>query len=249
MEIYIIVLFLITLPISFYLGFEYRRYEILERALEDMAPNVEFKWLKQVQLGLWIVIFGLSWWLAAIIITPIKFEKDKKHRYELVKQNLIDIRKAQVAFKDVHGRFSNTFNELIKFVKTGEFTIVQRRDSSFKYIPKHYDPVTGTYYDGNPTLKDSLLFDTLGTASVRDSLFPGIIDLRFLEKVPLSDNEKFQMSAGKIKKSGLEVYVFEAFATNKQIFPYLKSDNHSVKRSERLQVGSMQEATLNGNWQ
>ena len=137
MEIYIIVLFLITLPISFYLGFQYRKCEILERAFQDIAPNIELKWLKQVQLGLWIVIFGLSWWLASIIITPIKFEKDKKHRYELVKQNLIDIRKAQVAFKDVNGRFSNTFNELIKFVKTGEFTIIQRRDSSFKYIPKY----------------------------------------------------------------------------------------------------------------
>jgi len=249
MEIYTIILFLITLPVSFYLGFQYRKHEILERAFGDFDSNIAFKWLKQVQLGLWIVIFGLSWWLATIIITPIKFEKDKKYRYELVKQNLIDIRKAQIAFKDVHGRFSNTFHELIKFVKIGEFTIVQRRDSSFKYIPKHYDPVTGAYYDGNPALKDSLLFDTLGTASVRDSLFPGMIDLRLLETVPLSDNEKFQMSAGKIKKSGLEVHVFEAFATNKQIFPYLKSDNQSVKRFERLQVGSMQEATLNGNWQ
>ena len=55
-----------------------------------------------------------------------KFNTVKEKRYLKVIDRLKDIRNAQVAFKSVNGIYSNSFEELIKFVDSAEFTIFKK---------------------------------------------------------------------------------------------------------------------------
>ena len=91
-----------------------------------------------------------------------KFNTVKEKRYLKVIDRLKDIRNAQVAFKSVNGIYSNSFEELIKFVDSAEFTIIQKRDSSYM----QYDRVYRI-----DMLREVIVVDTLGYVSVKDSLF------------------------------------------------------------------------------
>ena len=91
-----------------------------------------------------------------------KFNTVKEKRYLKVIDRLKDIRNAQVAFKSVNGIYSNSFEELIKFVDSAEFTIIQKRDSSYM----QYDRVYRI-----DMLREVIVVDTLGFVSVKDSLF------------------------------------------------------------------------------
>jgi len=72
---------------------------------------------KPMQITLPIIIILLVGWLTSIILKPIQFEKEKNYRYTFIKEKLIDIRSAQLAYKEKNGQFTNDFDELIDFVK------------------------------------------------------------------------------------------------------------------------------------
>ena len=86
------------------------------------------------------VLYFLSVVLVFLIFrsinAPIKFNEVKNERYSKVIERLKDIRNAQIAFKSVNGIYSNDFQELIKFVDSAEFTITQKRDSSYLEFDK-----------------------------------------------------------------------------------------------------------------
>ena len=63
-------------------------------------------------------ILVLSYLIYDGIQTPIKFEEEKAVRYEKVKQKLIDIRKAQEAYKQIYGGYTADFESLISTMKT-----------------------------------------------------------------------------------------------------------------------------------
>jgi len=186
-----------------------------------------------------IVAIGLSYWLYEIIQAPIRFEKQKMRRMEVVKEKLIAIRTAQAAFKEVNGEFAPSFERLTAFIDTGKFTLLQRRDSSYRFFNELYQ---------QEDIKDTIVIDTLGYASIKDSLFSET-DLTTMNVIPYSRGSNFEMDAGKIvKEGGLIVQVFVAIAPKQEYLKGLDRDLINTNAKD-LQVGSMTEATLNGNWQ
>lgn len=186
-----------------------------------------------------IVALGLSYWLYEIIQAPIRFEQQKNRRMDVVKEKLITIRTAQSAFKEVNGYFSANFPELVAFLDTGEFTLLQRRDSSFEAFNDLYQMME---------IRDTVVIDTLGYSSIKDSLFADY-DLNSMKTIPFSGGVEFEMDAGRLEKDGgLIVQVFMARAPKEE---YLKGLDRSLIKTQAkdLQVGSMTEATLSGNWQ
>ena len=117
---------------------------------------------KRIRIGLWILVIGLSYTLYRVIMNPIRFNTVKNSRSEDVIQRLKDVRKAQIAFKEVNRYYASNFDELIPLIDTGVFTIVQRRDEELKYYNKLYREFQ---------LKDTTFIDTLGYASIKDSIF------------------------------------------------------------------------------
>ncbi len=194
-----------------------------------------------VKIVLVVVIIALVYFVYESIMKPVRFNKAVETRNSEVVQNLIDIRMAQVTYKAIHGKFTGSFDTLIGFLKNGEIPVI-------KIIP---DPTDTTF---TRTIRD-----TLGYIPVIDSLFKGrsgfkVDDIKF---IPYTTKDVFKMEAGIIDKGGVKVNVFEASALYSV---YLKGlDNQGVinliatkeqlERFPGLKVGSMTEATTDGNWE
>ena len=185
-----------------------------------------YKKLIKIVFPLIILSFGIG--LISIILNPIKKEKEKNYRYEFIKSKMIDIRSAELAFKEKHNQFTDDFNVLIPFIKMDSFVIVQKTDTLIEYFNEVYR---------EHQFKDTMLIDTLGKVSILDSLFQKGYPIDSLRYVPFGEGAEFELSAGTINKSKIIVPVFEARDPN----PYDKTDP--------LIIGSMTEAHLNGNWQ
>ncbi|MGB3605873.1 MAG: hypothetical protein WA775_12315 [Psychroserpens sp.] len=211
------------------------------------------KKLKPVlNLLLWGLIVFLGYITFMSVYGEIKFNKIKDDRYAVVITKLKDIRDAQLAHRTVTKNFAGSFDDLIKFIDTAQFTITQRRDSTI------IDEELTRRFGGVETTKDIIITDTLGTVSVRDSLFGA--DTRYKTMMNLPKNvgpadAKFNMKAGKLADSNIAV--FEA-SVEKDIILYDQEKNLIEKEKNvmsvdgvngpTLKVGSMTEAETGGNW-
>ncbi|MEJ6711314.1 MAG: hypothetical protein QNK65_03985 [Flavobacteriales bacterium] len=194
---------------------------------------------KGIRIGLWVLVIVLGYSLYSVIMNPIRFSKENNRRSADVIQRLKEVRKAQIAFKEVNNFYASSFDELIPLLDTGVFTIVQRRDEELKFYNKVYREYQ---------LKDTTYIDTLGFASIKDSVFGSEFNLEKLRFIPHTDGSELQLRANKIKSGSLTVQVFEAKATKEE---YLKGlDKDLIKNTAKdLQVGSMTSAKINGNWE
>ena len=91
----------------------------------------------------------------------------KEERYAVVIDRLIDIRDSQLAYKEVNGEYTDSFEKLINFVENGKVPITQRRDTLV------LDEERTRAFGGVETMKTLTLIDTLSFYSVKDSLFKG----------------------------------------------------------------------------
>lgn len=194
---------------------------------------------KGIRIGLWILVIGLSYALYAAIMNPIRFNKERKQRSIDVIERLKDVRKAQIAFKEVNRYYASNFDELIHLIDTGEFTIVQRRDEELKFYNKIYREYQ---------LKDTTYIDTLGFVSIKDSIFGTNYNLDNLRLIPHAKGTELELRAGRIKSGNLTVQVFETRAPKEE---YLKGLNEDLVKNaaKDLIVGSMTSAKINGNWE
>jgi len=174
-----------------------------------------------------IIVFGGAL-LYGEIIMPQIFEWKKEYRYGFIKEKLIDIRSAQLAYKEKNNLFTNDFNQLVQFVKTDSFVIVQKTDTLIEFYNKEYREYQ---------FKDTLLIDTLARVSILDSLFQPNYPIDSLSYVPFGSGTKFKLRAGTINKAKIIVPVFEA------------SDPNPFDKRQPLVIGSLIEAHVNGNWQ
>ena len=59
-------------------------------------------------------------------MTPVNFDKEKTAKYDATIARLKDIRKAEIAFKDVNGVFCGDMDSLIHFVKYGKIPKIRK---------------------------------------------------------------------------------------------------------------------------
>ena len=183
------------------------------------------------------------------IDAPIEFNKVKNERYQKVIERLKDIRNAQVAFKTVNGIYSDNFDSLVNFIETGQFTIIEKRDSSYM----QYDRVYRI-----DMLREVIVVDTLGFVSVKDSLFKNDNRYKDLALVPIDGiDEKFSIKADIIDKNGYNVPVFEV-KVSKDVILFDQNKDLLMQEKETVSVdgvngpalvlGSLEDVSTNGNW-
>lgn len=183
------------------------------------------------------------------INAPIYFNEIKNERYLKVIEKLKDIRNAQIAYKSVNGVYADNFESLIKFIDTAQYTLIQKRDSSFMKYDRIYRI---------DMLQEIVVIDTLGFASVKDSLFKDSDRYKTMAEVPIEGvNETFSIKADVIDKNGYNVPVFEVRISKDAL---LYDQNKDLLRQEKalmsvdgvngpdLVLGSMTEVSTNGNW-
>ena len=96
-----------------------------------MRPKKQQQMKIGIQILLWILIVFFGYKVYDSINGPLDFNKTKTERYAKVIDRLKDIRNAQIAHKSVTGVYANSFESLISFVDSAQYTLVEKRDSSY----------------------------------------------------------------------------------------------------------------------
>ncbi len=198
---------------------------------------------------LWILIVFFGYKLYNSIYEPIQFNKVKTERYADVIRTLKDIGSAQIAHKSVIGVYAQDFKSLVEFVDTAQYVLIEKRDSSYL----EYDRIYRI-----DMLKEVQIIDTLGFASVKDSLFDNSDHYKNMANVPVKGvDATFNMKADVIDKNGYQVPVFEV-SVDKEVV--LHDQNAYLLEQEKATVsvdgvngpaiilGSLSEVSTNGNW-
>lgn len=202
----------------------------------------------QIILLIAIVILGYLVWES--IQSPIRFNREVKVREDATIAKLIDIRKIQVAYKDVYGKFTGSFDTLINFVKYDSFPIVKK-----DYLPG-WDPDN---FSEEQDIKRGFIKISVSKKSVLDSLFGKEYPIDRINYIPFTDHRQFSLGAGQVMTgSRVSVKVFEAYALydtlleglDKQLITNYIYEREKITKFPGVKVGSLKEATNNaGNWE
>jgi hypothetical protein len=206
-----------------------------------VVGKLSMPWVRKYAALLFIPAIFVMGGIVYSIRQSIRFEEIKTERENIIKNRLMKIREAQLAYKEVKGEYADNFIDLIDFLKNGKTVVVK--------------------VDGN-------IDDTLAVAQGRvkiDSIWVPILGLKFIETFPLDSlkfvpfamdpetkqptGEQFILEAGKIETpEGLQVPVFAA-STNYGIFlEDLLKEYGKFSMDSVIQVGSMTEPNTNGSW-
>ncbi len=206
-----------------------------------------------LQVGLLLIAAVLTYYIYDSIQRPIAFEKQRTERYNVTIERLKDIRKAQLAYKDVYGRFTGSWDTLIHFVKYDSIRSVRK-------IGNLTDSMVEKGINERRAMQLGLIIrDTIRT-SVLDELFDHNFNPEHLKIVPLADTlAYFNLGANVVVTgSGISVPVFEARVHNnvllreldRQLVINLNDQRRVQNRYPGLKVGSLTETNNNaGNWE
>jgi len=200
-----------------------------------------------LNLVLWILIIFLGYLTYESIAGELRFKKIKDDRYQVVVNRLIDIQKAEVAYKDVNGKYTDKYDNLIRFIDTAKVPITERRDSTV------LDKEKTKRFNGIEYFKTLIVVDTLDYYSVKDSLFKNV-DYKNIMNIGVGEpGAKFELKAGSID----DIPVFEA-SVDKSIILFDQDKNLVSNEKQtvsvdgvngpKIVVGSMNEVKTTGNW-
>lgn len=197
-----------------------------------------------VSLALWAFIIFFGYQIYQSIMKPIHFNKEKKVRYTKVIENLKTIRDAQLAFGEVHRRFTANPQELINFIKNDSFAVTEVKN------------IVVTEQRGLITIDvEKRIVDTVGMDPVINSFKDR--DFKNMMTVPGTD-AKFKLEIGKVERvQGIKTSVFEAKVDKAVVLEGMDID---LIRQEKealgginvpggyISVGSLEDVSSNGNW-
>ena len=205
------------------------------------------------------------------IMGPIEFDKERKAREKEVIARLIDIRKAQVEWRQLHeGKYTADFDSLIDFVKTAKLPFVKKEGSltdaqleagmtekkAMKIIEKAKK--TGNWREVEKEGLMNFKRDTMWV-SVLDTIYPKGFNADSLKYVPFGNGATFEMvTRSDTTKSGAPLNLFQAqtpYETyisdlDKQQIINLKDVQTKLGKYCGLRVGDIESPNNNaGNWE
>ncbi|MHC1778476.1 MAG: hypothetical protein AB9834_23950 [Lentimicrobium sp.] len=194
-----------------------------------------------LKIVLAVVVIVLGYLLYTSIMKPIRFQEEISRRNTHIVDKLKDIRTAQTFFKQFNNRYTSSYDSLFNFLRTGKIPVV-------KMIP-----------DPNDTTFSRSITDTIGFIPIADSLYSkrANFNLEDMAIIPFSEGRKFEMKTDKIDKGGTIVSVIEIlvpyeyylFDLDKQDVINLAERQKSINRYPGIKMGSLTEASIDGNWE
>jgi len=183
-----------------------------------------------------LLILGLIYVLINVVREPINFKSEKDKREDAVVARLMDIRKAQEAYRSITGEFAPTFDTLKHVLSTGNFAQVSIES----------DP-------SDPNNEDKYVYDTTFLPAL-DSLTAMGIDLDGIELVPFGDGkEEFSCFADTITYQKTLVHVCEVGTSYDKFMgeyaneKYTKYDDQ-YQPTGQMKFGSRFAPNLAGSW-
>ena len=209
-----------------------------------------------IKIVLAIVMVGCAYYLYDSIMTPVRFDEVKISREKDVIERIIDIRSAQVGYKQVNGQYTGSFDTLINFVLTAEMEFERQLVSA--------DDSVGLAQLKKAKKKNVEKF----TVKAIDTLFGAkkltpeqVQELRYIPHSKTIDGvpAEFEMGAAKVMVGNVNVPVFEAKAhyktfmqdQDKQLLINLIDEQENVLyKYPGIKVGDLIQANTNaGNWE
>lgn len=205
-----------------------------------------------IQILLAIAIVVLGYFIYESIQRPIRFNQEKKKRYDATIQRMKDIRKAQLAFKKENGKFTGSFDSLITFIQEGQMSVVRAIGS----IP---DSLLESGWTEEIAIKEGLIVRDTMLIPIKDTLFSPDYPVTKMWRVPFSQDDSIQLGARVVLTgSKVKVPVFEAKVHNNVLLHGL-DEQLRINLNERLKnannfpgvkVGDLEEPNNNaGNWE
>lgn len=207
-----------------------------------------------IQVLFVLVIIVLGYLIIESIMEPIRFNQQVEVRERATIDKLIDIREAQKAYKDIYKKYAGSFDTLIAFVDTGNFTLIR----AIGEIPEDWLDELGFEKARERALEEGKIMREPFQVPVKDSLFTASYETNTLDVVPYTDGVKFIMESGELlTSSNLTVQVVEVFVLydellagmDKQLVVNYKDERFKIVGFEGVKFGSMEEGTLTGNWE
>ncbi len=223
-----------------------------------------------------IVLLGFLCWKS--IQAPIEFQKEVQKREKAVIQRLIDIRTAEVAYREQYGKYTASFDTLVDFIKNGKVkTIRSYGDLTEEQLESGMteEKAMKIIRSGNEkAIKAAGLWDEKNNQPqlLRDTIYLPAMEVLFANRpdfnpdslpyIPYSNGLKFELGTGQLQTaSGYPIEVFEAKAPytaylgdlNKKLL-HQKIEDALNRPSENnypgLKVGSLTVPNNNaGNWE
>jgi len=194
-----------------------------------------------VNIVLALVAIFLAYKVIDSISQPVKFSNVKTEREKEVVQHLKDIRLAEYHYKQANDVYTASWDTLVSFVK----------NDSIPQVKMVLDP--------NDTTFSRTISDTIGYVKVLDSLFGQRKGFKPENMciVPFSRGDTFELAAGFIPRGGIKVTVFEAktlystylYDLDEQRVLNETASKEQINKYPGMKVGSMNEASTDGNWE
>ena len=198
-----------------------------------------------------VAVVLLAYMCYRSIMGPIEFKDERDRRENLIKARLIDIRKAQIEYKNIQQEHEAKFDAMRKFLK----------DEKLPFLIKE-GVLTDEQLEKGMTEKEAvkkglIRRDTVWVTAV-DTLFGKGYNVDDLRNVP-GANVQFTMDTATLTSgSGYTVKVFQCGVLyddylgdlNKQEVYNLKDKASKMGKYAGLRVGSVEEINNNaGNWE
>ncbi len=201
------------------------------------------------------------------IMGPIRFEEQKKVRDKATIARLIDIRKAQVEFRNLNGYYTEEFDTLISFIKNGKLPFVvkmgsltdQQLESGLTEQKAMEIIKKGNLKDIEKNGLQNFSRDTI-YVNVQDTIFGKGYMADSIKYVPFTGGQKqFDLVTGdQINASGYILRLFEAktpyrdylSGLDQQEIINLTDRARKMDKFPGLKVGDVNEPNNNaGNWE
>lgn len=185
------------------------------------------------------------------IMTPIEFDDEKKVREDAIIARLIDIRKAQIEYKNKYKEHAGSFDDLIKFLNEGQIPfIVKEGTLTDEQLEKGMTEAKA--------VKEGLIKRDTSWVIAKDTLFGPNYNANDIRNVPGTQVQFSMDTATLTSASGYTIKVFEAGVKfndylgdlDKQLLINLNDKAQKQDKFPGLRVGSLTEINNNaGNWE
>lgn len=225
-----------------------------------------------------VAIVGLAWVAFNSIRLPVEFDKEKTSRDNVVIKELMDIRTAQIAYKQEFHVHAANFAELRDWLQNGNVRTVRREvelteeqlesgiteQKALEIVKKAQ--ATGNWEEAEKAglsriingTRRSFARDTI-YMNAKQTLFGADYDVSKLGIIPFSNGKEFKMdTASVMTQSGYDIKIFEASTSFRNYLGDLSENEleNIIDRAEQtnkfpgLKVGSLTEINnYAGNWE
>ncbi|MBN1462634.1 MAG: hypothetical protein JXQ69_07325 [Paludibacteraceae bacterium] len=219
----------------------------------------------KILLGISIALLG--YFSVMSIVTPIKFEETRTEREKAVIASLINLRKAELEFKNQYGRYTASMDTLLLFLKNGKMKTVKKVGTlTDEQLEKGLTEAKALAIvkkgNAKEIAENGLQGFSRDTAysSIIETLFKGEYDENTIDNIgniPFSNGKKFEMEVGTQVKNAVTIPLFEIRAhydtfledLNKQERINLIDLQEKLDKYPGLKVGSVSEPSTTGNWE